>query len=182
MTAFLPILLGVILLSGPDEPADRKVAARVAAEADEGMRVAQPAVEAGKSAKITAERSDFDRESKVVMFETGVRVEYAKDYVMHADRLFVFLGGSNELSRIVAIGNVAITNDTRAGACAMAKFWRRTSEIEMFGDGQDVQARMVDGTGNDLRGSKIRFWLDSEQVDVENTSIQVEKKDGKKVL
>ena len=180
----LAMLFGVMLLSGPDDMTDLKVAARHSAEADEGMATEHPfRVNEEKSAKITSVRSDFDRNAGVVMFEKDVCVEYASDYVMHADRLFVFLGGSNELSRIVAVGNVAITNDGRIGSCAMAKFWKRSSEIEMYGDGGSVQARLAEiRDGNALQGSKIRFWLDSEQVDVENSDVQVDRKGGGKLL
>lgn len=182
MSLTLPILLGVLLLSGPQEPDNAAVAERIRDEADAGVRGPRQVVDGEKSATITSVRSDFDREAKVVMFEENVRIEYAADYVMHADRLFVFMGGSNELSRIVALGHVAITNDTRVGTCAMAKFWRRTSEIEMFGDGDGTLAQMADESGDVLQGSRIRFWLDSEQVDVENTEIKVKKKDGGKFL
>jgi len=182
MTFLLPMILGVMLLDGPDVPVDPKVASLVSLDADAGMRTSRPMVDGEKSATITSVRSDFDRTSKVVMFEEDVCVTYANDYVMHADRLFVFLGGSNELSRIVAIGNVAITNDTRVGSCSMAKFWKRTSEIEMFGDASGELAHMADESGNDLAGSHIRFWLDSEQVDVRNADIHVKKQEGGNVL
>jgi len=181
MTFATAILLGVMLLDGPDMSVDPRVASLVSMDADAGMRTSRQMVDGEKSATITSVRSDFDRKAKVVMFEDDVCVTYATDYVMHSDRLFVFLGGSNELSRIVAIGNVAITNDTRVGSCAMAKFWKRTSEIEMFGDGGS-SAHMADESGNDLAGSHIRFWLDSEQVDVRNADIHVNKQDGGKVL
>jgi len=182
VNAALAILLGVILLDGPDVRVDPSAAVRVTAEADEGLRDPRPRAGGAQGAVITSARSDFDREERVVMFDRDVRVEYAADYVMCADRLFVFLGGSNELSRIVALGNVAITNDTRVGNCHMAKFWKRTSEIEMFGDGAGRPARMADEGGSDLRGSRIRFWLDTEQVDVTDPEIQVEPKGAKKVL
>ena len=183
MTAVLAAILGVMLLPGPDTPVDRKALARLASEADEGMKSSRPfRADEEKSAKISSERSDFDRNAGVVMFEKDVCVEYAADYVMHADRLFVFLGGSNELSRVVAVGNVSITNDTRVGTCAMAKFWKRTSEIEMYG-GAATPARLAEaGAANELAGSRIRFRLDSEQVDVDNSDIKVEKQDGGKIL
>lgn len=184
MTFPLAMILGVMLVSGPDDMPDRAAAARLSAEADEGMATEHLfRANEEKSARISSERSDFDRNAGVVMFEKGVCVEYASDYVMHADRLFVFLGGSNELSRIVAVGNVAITNDGRVGSCAMAKFWKRSSEIEMYGDGGPVKASLAEARdGNALRGSCIRFWLDSEQVDVENSDIQVDRKGGDKLL
>ena len=99
---------------------------------------------------------------------------------MCADRLYMFLAGTNELSRVVALGNVSITNDTRTGTCAMATFRRKKSEIEMFGDGTNVVARLVE-RGEDaaaLEGTRIRFWLDSEQIEVEDSRISTEQKGG----
>ena len=118
------------------------------------------------------------------MFEGDVVVTYSKDYTMCADRLFMFLSKSNELSRVVALGHVSITNETRTGTCAMATYRRRKSEIEMFGDGKSVLARLTESgdDASEIRGECIRFWLDAEQVEVENSSIQMEKKGNAKVL
>ena len=114
------------------------------------------------------------------MFEGDVTVRYSNDCMMCADRLYVFLAGTNELNRIVALGNVSITNDTRTGTCSMATFRRKKSEIEMFGDGTNVFARLVE-KGEDsstLEGARIRFWLDSEQVEIEQPRISAEQKEG----
>lgn len=184
MTVVIPILLGVMLLTSPEDASvDAALAARVAAEADAGLATAPAVQEKPKSAQITSGRSDFDRENGVALFERGVCVTYADDYVLHADRLYVFLGGSNELSRIVAMGKVTITNDTRVGECASAKFWKKSGEIELFGDETGARARLTDlKGGSDLQGSRIRFWLDSEQVDVEDSAIRVEQGGEGKLL
>lgn len=87
------------------------------------------------SARITSQRSDFDREANVVMFEGDVVARYSSDYTMCADRLYMFFSGTNELSRVVALGNVSITNATRSGDCAMATYRRKKGEVEMFGKG-----------------------------------------------
>ena len=136
------------------------------------------------SARITSRKSDFDREANVVMFEGDVVARYSSDYTMCADRLYMFLSGTNELSRVVALGNVSITNATRSGDCAMATYRRKKGEIEMFGSGTNILARLNESGGNAARleGTRIRFWLDTEQVEVDNPRISAESKGGMKFL
>lgn len=178
-------LLAVMLLTDPSEIIDAEAAALVSADADRVEVVSRNgSPTARKSARITSITSDFDRKQGVALFEGNVKVVYSDDYTMCSDALYAFLAGSNELSRVVAVGHVVITNETRIGTCAMATYRRRKSEIEMFGDGGSALARLIE-TGDDaseLEGSRIRFWLDSEQVEVENSRITVEEEGNKKLL
>ena len=101
-------------------------------------------------------------------------------YAVNILTLFMFLSKSNELSRVVALGHVVVTNAQRSGACAMATYRRRRGEIEMFGDGKGALARLVDG-GEDasvLEGERIKFWVDAEQVEVDCSRISVEQRKG----
>ena len=182
MTMILAQLFAVMLLLDPTETIDEAAAAAVSEDADRvEIRRAEPQV---KSASIRSRTSDFDRKEGVVMFEGDVMVRYSENYTMCSDQLYMFLSKSNELSRVVAIGNVTITNETRTGTCAMATYRRRKSEIEMFSDGKSVPARLTERgeDASEITGGRIRFWLDAEQVEVENSSIQMEKKGDAKVL
>lgn len=178
-------LFAVMLLTDPSEIIDAEAAALVSADADRVEVVSRDgSPTARKSARITSMTSDFDRKQGVALFEGNVKVVYSDDYTMCSDALYAFLSGSNELSRVVAVGHVVITNETRVGTCAMATYRRRKSEIEMFGDGGNAPAHLIE-TGDDaseLEGSRIRFWLDSEQVEVENSRITVEEEGNKKLL
>ena len=181
MTTLFPAILAVMLLAEPDEVIDAAAAAAISEDANR-VELAGQKGDANeiKSARITSRAADLDRAAGVVMFEGDVVVRYSSDCTMCADRLYVFLAGTNELNRIVALGNVSITNDTRTGTCSMATFRRKKSEIEMFGDGTNVFARLVE-KGEDsstLEGSRIRFWLDSEQVEIEQPRISAEQKEG----
>ena len=183
--AVLPTLLAVMLITEPDEVIDAEAAAAISEDANRvevaGRKERETEV---KSARITSRTADLDRKEGVVMFEGDVVVRYSNDCTMCADRLFVFLAGTNELSRVVALGNVSITNDTRTGTCAMATFRRKRSEIEMFGDGKGKLAHLAEN-GDDagaIRGSRIKFWLDTEQVEVENSRISTEQKGGQGFL
>ena len=181
MTTLLPTILAVMLLTEPDEVIDAAAAAAISEDANR-VEIAGQKEDANeiKSARITSRTADLDRAAGVVMFEGDVVVRYSNDCTMCADRLFMFVAGTNELSRVVALGNVSITNDTRTGTCAMATFRRKRSEIEMFGDGNATFARLVE-RGDDagaLEGTRIRFWLDTEQVEVENSRISSEQKGG----
>lgn len=183
--AVLPAVLAVMLLTEPDEVIDAAAAAAISEDANRVELSGQKGTANEiKSARITSRTADLDRSAGVVMFEGDVVVRYSNDCTMCADRLYVFLAGTNELSRIVALGNVSITNDTRTGTCAMATFRRKKSEIEMFGNGKDVLARLVE-RGEDsgaLEGSRIRMWLDTEQVEVEQMRAATEQKGGMSLL
>ena len=185
MIAGLSAVLAVMLLTEPDEVIDAAAAAAISEDANRVELAGQKeSVTEIKSARITSRSADLDRKEGVVMFEGDVVVRYSNDCTMCADRLYVFLAGTNALNRIVALGNVSITNDVRTGTCAMATFRRKRSEIEMFGDGKATFARLVDH-GDDagaLEGTRIRFWLDTEQVEVENSRISSEQKGGMNFL
>ena len=180
MSGLLSMMLGVMLLTDPGEVIDAAAAAARSEDADRMDREVRPERTEVTSARISSRTSDFDRKEGVVMFEGDVAVRYSDECIMCADRLYVFLAGTNELSRIVALGNVSITNETRTGTCSMATFRRKRNEIEMFGDGKETLARLVE-KGEDssaLEGSRIRFWLDTEQVEIEQPQISSEQKEG----
>jgi len=176
-------LLAVMLLTDPSEVIDAAAAAALSEDADR-VEVPGQKKEAAKSARITSRTSDFDRKEGVVMFEGDVFVRYSDDSTMSADRLFMFLSNSNELGRVVAIGNVVISNETRRGTCSLATYRRKKGEIEMFGNGKKTLARLVEcgRDANELEGDRIKFWLDAEQVEVDNSRIGVRNNEGAKAL
>jgi len=183
MTFFLTSLLAVMLLTDPSEFVDTAAAAALSEDADR-VEVAGQKNESAKNARITSRACDFDRKEGVVMFEGNVFVRYSDDSTMSADRIFMFMSRSNELGRVVALGNVVISNETRLGTCAMATYRRQKGEIEMFGDGSKVLAHLVDHgqDASELVGTRIKFWLDAEQVEVDNSEIGVRSSEGVKTL
>ena len=132
----------------------------------------------GEGLSVLSRRCDFDREKGIAFFEGAVRVDYQPDYSMNADRLFVYFKGTNELDRIEAERNVAVTNQLRAGQCARAVFRRATGEIEMFGDGANSRARLIDVGSSEATGRTIKFWIDRECVEIEDSEILVNKGKG----
>lgn len=128
-----------------------------------------------RSVKITSDRTDYDRREGVIMFDRNVFVE-DEEYKMHSDQLYVFLDGTNELKRIVAIGNVTITNETRVGSCAKAAYTRSIGKVVMYGDGKGVMAKLADNgkRKSEVEGRKITFWIASEQVEVEGSKVTLD--------
>ena len=124
-----------------------------------------------RDAVITADRTDYDRKEGVVLFDRNVYVDDAQ-YQMHTDRLFLFLDGTNDLKRLVAIGNVAITNENRRAYCARATFNKKLGRIVMYSSDEITASLSEEGKkGSEVKGEKITFWIDSEQVEVENPVI-----------
>ncbi len=175
MATMLSALLGVMLLLDPREAVDAKASAAVSEDDDREDRGVERHRRGNQSARIRSVSSDFDRKAGVILFDGNVVVEYESDYTLCADRVFAFLTASNRLARVVAAGNVVISNETRVGTCALATYRKKKGEIEMFGE-KGVRAHLVERGRNasDLEGDRIRFWLDSEQVEVSNSAISAE--------
>ena len=66
----------------------------------------------------------------------------------------------------------------------MATYRRKKGEVEMFGNGTNALARLNESGANaaQLEGTRIRFWLDTEQVEVDTPRISSESKGGMKFL
>ena len=124
-------------------------------------------VTAGGTAKITSATTYYDRKEGFAYFSGHVFVEDEK-YQLHADRAYVFMSGSNDLQRIVALGNVAMTNETKRAYGAKASYYRDPGMVVLYaGEGQAAEVRDETSRGSQVvRGRKIKFWTNSEQVEV----------------
>ena len=108
------------------------------------------------------------------MFDSNVSVD-AGEYQLHADRVFAFLDGTNDLKRIVAVGGVSITNDLRVGTCEKATYSKASQKIVMYGDGDEVKAKLESldpKQKGSVEGRRITFWIGSEQVEVEGSTVK----------
>ncbi len=121
----------------------------------------------GGVAKITSASTYYDRKEGFAYFSGHVFVDDAQ-YKLHADRAYVFMNGSNDLHRIVALGNVAMTNGTKRAYGAKASYYRDPGMVILYsGDGTAAEVRDETPKGNQVvRGKKIKFWTNSEQVEV----------------
>lgn len=155
------------------------VSAEKAAPAPAEKEAAAPKqVEVGKNSadsrpvKITSDSTVYNRKEGLACFEGNVYVEDA-EYQMHADRVFLMMDGTNELNRIVAIGNVAMTNEQRRAYGAKMTYSKKSGLVVLYsGDGIVAEVRDEAKEGDQVvRGDKIRFWIDAEQVEVDNADI-----------
>lgn len=139
--------------------------------------LAANAVPTNSHMRVRSRSSDVDRKAGVVMLDGDVFVEHSDGYSLNADSVYLFLNGENALNRVVASGRVVLSNGARVAMCPLAVYRRRKREVEMFSDGKGAFARLVEGGGErrELEGKRIRFWLDSEQVEVDEPRITLGK-------
>ncbi len=170
----------------PDErptPKKKLVATGGGADVTEGASTAEAAKTTakkkeltGRAAVITADRTDYDRKEGVILFDRNVYVD-DEQYQMHAERLFVFLDGTNDMKRLVALGNVSITNEDKSAWCAKAVYTKAASRIVMYGDEQNPawlrDAGDKPGDASEVRGLRITYWIDSGLATVERSVITV---------
>ena len=153
----------------------------------------------GRPARITSDSTVYNRKEGVVSFNGHVHVD-DEQYQMHADRVFLFLekdsdatnkvhrakGGTNdvhrakgdmneagELKRIVALGNVAMTNEMRRAYGAKATYSKKNGLVILYsGDGITAEVRDESKSQPQIvRGKRIRFWIGTEQVEVDEADI-----------
>ena len=127
---------------------------------------------AGGTAKITAGSAYYDRKEGFAYFSGKVFVEDAT-YSIHADRAYVFMNGTNDLKRIVAIGNVAMTNENKRAYGAKASYYRAPGMVVLTApDGGYAEVREEKPEGPQIvRGRKIKFWTETKQVEVIDANI-----------
>lgn len=123
-------------------------------------------------AKITSASTYYDRKEGFAYFSGKVFVDDGR-YQLHADRAYVFMEGTNELKRIVAIGNVALTNENRRAYGAKASYYREPGMVVLYA-GEDALAEVREEHPEGprvVKGKKIKFWTGSEQVEVVEAEI-----------
>ena len=130
------------------------------------------AVPTNVTTRITAGSTYYDRKEGFVYFNGNVAV-VDPQYQLHADRAFVYMGGTNDLKRIVALGHVAITNETKRAYGTKASYYRDTGMVVLYsGNGTVAEVRDEAPDGDRVvRGKKIKFWTGTRQVEVVEAEI-----------
>ena len=110
---------------------------------------------------ITSERLELDYKEFVVAFDENVHVTDPQ-FVMTADRVLVFLENTNQIKRIIALGNVVISQTDRHATCDKAVYEKGTEQVTLTGS--PVLTR-----GNDrVTGSEIVVYMNDQRVVVKN--------------
>jgi lipopolysaccharide export system protein LptA len=108
--------------------------------------------------EITADRLDLDQAAGSAVFTGTVKVGQG-DLRMAADRIEVFYvggdGGSGQVQRMVATGNVTLANGTEATESERATYEVETGIVEMEGDVLLTQG------GNALSSQTLRIDLNT---------------------
>jgi lipopolysaccharide export system protein LptA len=115
---------------------------------------------------ITADTVDFDRKNGVIFFDENVLVDDAQ-FIMRSDKLIVFLEGEQDVSQIMAIGNVKITNEMRHATCDKAIYTKEGAQIVMTAEkGKKVVLETKGDQAGTVTGAGVVMWLDDDRVQV----------------
>ena len=166
-------ILSVLLLPGPDPVGCPVVPVPAISSGGDAADGSFAGLKAAERASISSVRADLDRSAGVACFEGNAVVDYGDDCRLCADTIFAFFSPSNGLDRVVASGNVTVSNDTRRGSCESAVFRRGPGQIEMYGDGGDRLARLSSGSSDEVAGKVVKFWLGAEQVEVLGSELKI---------
>jgi lipopolysaccharide transport protein LptA len=109
---------------------------------------------------ITSDRIEYDYKELVIAFDAHVRVVDPR-FTMTCDRMLVFLEGTNQIKRIICIGNVDGTQPDRHATCNKAVYEHDTGEIVMTGN--PVLTRGADR----VVGTKITVYQNDQRMVVD---------------
>jgi lipopolysaccharide transport protein LptA len=123
---------------------------------------------------VKSEKADYDRGEGVILMDGNVSFDDG-EYSLASDKAWVFLSGTNELKRVVAIGSVAVPNGLKRGYCDRVVYDREVGNVVMYARSKTEPARLIDTDpkGGELEGAKIFFRTDAEQVEVDDPVIKV---------
>lgn len=114
---------------------------------------------------ITAERSDWDLKARTARFSGSVVVRRA-DVELRCAALEVRYADAERIDRVVATGDVRVTQGPRAAQAVAAELVGATGELTLTGAPQ-----LTEGP-NTLAGSRIVLRLDDERASCEGASGQ----------
>ena len=122
----------------------------------------------GTSPTVTAKWTCADAGGEYIYLSGDARV-VDETCEIRAARAYVFWDGTNDLRKVVAFGNVAVTNGTRcAYGDTMMYFSDEGLVVLSAGTGRMAEVRdaVTDGDKTAVRGAKVRFWTQTGQAEV----------------
>lgn len=135
--------------------------------------------------KITSDSTFYDRKNGYAIFSGKVHVD-DEQCQLHADKAFVFLAETNDVKRLVAVGNVAVTNEMRRAYGEKALYYKDNGMVVLYAPPGGVAEVRDESKKEDqsVKGSKIKFWTKTEQVEVVDALISapVEGADQKSLI
>ena len=109
--------------------------------------------------EITSKRLEFEYKDSVILFEEDVHVKDPQ-FDLKADRVLVYLDGTNDVKMVRAMGNVEVVSDDRSAKCSQAVYTRVDGKIVMTGNDA-----MLSRGDDKIWGKQITIWLDDERME-----------------
>ena len=110
---------------------------------------------------ITSDRIEYDYKELIIAFDEHVHVVDPR-FTMTCDRMLVFLEGTNQIKRIMALGHVDGSQPDRHATCDKAVYEHATGEIVMTGN--PVLTRGADR----VVGAKITIFQNDQRMVVDD--------------
>ena len=117
---------------------------------------------------VTSQYQKVDYANRVFVYSGEVRLDW-DDLIVEADEISAYLTEENTLMRIVAQGNVRITDGTRnmKAFCELATFTPEDDKIVLEGS-----AQYEDEFGNTLLADRVILWRGEERMEATGSPVK----------
>lgn len=117
---------------------------------------------------ITSSRLEYDYQESVILFEENVKVKDPQ-FTLTADRVLVFLEGTNALKQVRAMGNVVMTSSNRSARCSQAVYTKADGKIVMTGETVVLQRAM-----DQIWGKQITIWVNDQRMECQQPRMVIQ--------
>ncbi len=117
-----------------------------------------------RDTKITADKMEYNYKEAVAIMTDNVVVDDER-FNLTADRLYVFMDGTNSLSQLVVMGNVKVKNENRRAVCDKAVYTKAENRLILVGHAKLTNTD-DDGKESSVAGDKITIWTDDQRMEV----------------
>ncbi len=110
---------------------------------------------------IISNRLDADNKKRIITFSGHVIVKRS-NLTLTCDKLIVlYTKNGGEISKIVADGNVVMSQPPRSATCKKAIFFQKSNKVVLMGNPVLSEGK------NKVTGEKVTFFLDSDKTIIE---------------
>lgn len=114
--------------------------------------------------EITADRMEYNYAESVAVMSDNVKVENPQ-FLLTADKLFIFFEGTNALNQIVVKGHVNVSNENRRVTCDTAVYSKADDRLVMEGNAR-LKTIQDDGKEMTVDGERITIWVAERRVEI----------------
>ncbi|MBE0477936.1 hypothetical protein IBX65_02295 [Candidatus Aerophobetes bacterium] len=126
-----------------------------------------PATDGQQKITVTSKQQSIDYANRILVFQEEVKANW-ENYTVEADKAEIYLAPDDTLKKIIATGNVRITEDAGIqGSCQIITYLPQENLLILEGN-----VKYQDDIGNSIEAQKVTIWTLEERLEAEGDPVK----------